>query len=513
MKKHLLISFIAFNLLLSQAYAFTPEELAQAEKNLTEPYRRKLYTPVFTQSQIVVEAQRLHDVAIRESQEQKMRDLKIQKERAINYLYLRTACSKEDAIAQVEAEDFDVFKFNAECEAEEARQLAEIEAERARWEAAQVRLKAELDAEFAAEEAERFAEEVRWGAERDAEQARWEAARAAEVAREKAEDTCREVERVAQRAAEEARIWKIDALIEGGIDWLEAPQYVEENPNLDVDAFLKLHNEKIEERQKIGALWQALSSYGFDGQLIDVILQDSDFNLPDLSDLGREKLEVINYLMRQNYSYKQAIDFVKDANFDVDVFYRAEDERRDAERAAYEAEQMRQAIETMRSKSLSVEDVNAVLADEDFDVRRFNAEDPNFDGIAFIKVENKKLEEKCAAEEAERAALKNARQEILGAKIKEAYIQTKSKISDENRARYIAVEQVIIESGLEEDRLELFDYQKSQMPNDFHWRIYLDLNPDLINASDSIVSEEAREEWAIKDYFLHGQFVGRFYKR
>ncbi|MDP3531919.1 MAG: hypothetical protein Q8S31_01335, partial [Alphaproteobacteria bacterium] len=327
MKKHLLISFIAFNLLLSQAYAFTPEELEQAQKSLNEPYPHMMYVPVFTQSQIEEEAQRLHDVAVRKSQEQKMRDLKIQKERAINYLYLRTDCSKKDAIAQVEAEDFDVFKFNAECEAEEARQLAEIEAERARWEAAQVRLKAELDAEFAAEEAERFAEEVRWGAERAAEQARWEAARAAEVARESAEDTCWEVERVAQRAAEEARIWKIDALIEGGIDWVEAPQYVEENLNLDVDAFLKLRNEKKAAIEKRCELLGALSEHGFDYQMADVILKDSSFNLPDLLALEREKLEVIKSLMYQDRSYKEAVDFVKDVNFDADAFFRAEEKK------------------------------------------------------------------------------------------------------------------------------------------------------------------------------------------
>ncbi|MDP3533220.1 MAG: hypothetical protein Q8S31_08060, partial [Alphaproteobacteria bacterium] len=200
--------------------------------------------------------------------------------------------------------------------------------------------------------------------------------------------------------------------------------------------------------------------------------------------------------------------------------------KRDAERAAYEAdeaEEMRQAIETaiaaMRNKGLSEEDVNAILADKEFNVETFNPKYPHFGGVALINLEIKKFEEKCAAEEAqhaakeaEHAALKNARQEILRAKIKDAYIQIKLQFSDENRAHCIAVEQVIIESGLEEDRLELFDFQKSQMPNDFHWRTYLDLNPDLISASDNIASAEAKEEWAIKDYFLHGQFVGRPYK-
>lgn len=418
MKKNLLISFIAFNLLLSQSYAFTPEELEQLRQK-----------------------------------------------------------------AEFAAEEAEQFTDEARWEAERAE-------EEARWEAAQVRQKAELDAEFAAEEARRFAEEVRWGEERAAEEARRDAARAAEVAREESEDTCWEVERVAQRAAEQVKTQKVDALMATGMFWLDALQYVSENPDLDVDAFLKKRNEEIAARERIEALWQTLSGYGFDYQLIDVILQDSDFNLSDLSDLGREKLEVINYLMRRDYSYKQAIDFVKAPNFDVDAFFRAEEEKREAERAAWEAEQMRQAIETMRSKGLSVEEVNAILADEDFDAYQFNNQ------------ERDSFEDELREKE-------NARQEMLRGKIEEIYLQMKLKFSDENRARYISTEQIVIQFGSEEDRLHWFDFKKAQMPDDFNWQTYLSSYPDLLVAVDKIGSDEAKEKWAITHYFLYGQYENR----
>ncbi|MDP1724245.1 MAG: hypothetical protein Q8L85_06040, partial [Alphaproteobacteria bacterium] len=414
MKKHLLISFISFNLLLSQANAFTPEEMAQAEKSLLKPHQLKISRPIFLYNEIEAEAQRLHDIAMQKLHEQEMRDLEIQleiqKEKAINNLCSQ-GYSKEDAIARINVEGFDVVDFNKKCEAERVRQAEELEAIRAEsvrlaeeWAAENARLaeewaaeSARLAEESAAEEAEWAAEEARQKEEHAAEEARWEVERAAEEAQRaeeearRAEEAARwkakgdaakarwEAELAAESAAKQVRTQKVDALMATGMLWLDALQYVDTKPDLDVDALLKQRNEEIAACQRIEALRQMLSEYDFDDCRIDVILNDSEFNPSDLSDLGREKLKVLNHLMHQDHSYNQAIDFVKASNFDAEGFFRAEEEKREAERAeweakcaAEEAEEMRQAIETMRTKGLTVEEVNAVLADEDFDPYQYN---------------------------------------------------------------------------------------------------------------------------------------------
>ncbi|MDP1723139.1 MAG: hypothetical protein Q8L85_00355, partial [Alphaproteobacteria bacterium] len=193
---------------------------------------------------------------------------------------------------------------------------------------------------------------------------------------------------------------------------------------------------------------------------------------------------------------------VKASNFDAEGFFRAEEEKREAERAEWEAEcaaeeakEMRQAIETMRSKGLTVEEVNAVLADEDFDPYQYN------------RHERERLEDELWEKE-------NARQEMLGVKFEEIYLQMKLKFSDENRARHISSEQLAYQFGSEEDRLGWFNFKKAQMPDDFNWQTYLSSYPDLLVAVDKIGSEEAKEKWAITHYFLHGQYEDRIkYKK